>query len=355
VITAFGFGGAEKLLVDLVNIQSKNHEVHIVFLKGEPLLKPLLTGAVELHKVDLGIRCPSMLRELIKKMNPNVVHTHLGHADLIGLLACRGLAVKRFCTMHNIWFKWNWKDHIIFFIYKILFRTVAKTCKVIAISKSVYRHVKKVLAVPEHNIKLMYNAVPHIVVAENKYKLRNELGIHENSFCILFVGRLEIQKSVETLLYAAKALKKDIPELRIMIVGTGTLQETLVNLAAALDISDITCFAGTKSQVEKYFAASDVFVLPSLFEGFGIVIIEAFRASLPVVATKIEGPEELIENEITGLLFEPKDFNALTLQILKLYKSVDLRQQIGASGFSSYANNYNISDYAKQIEALYLE
>src|SRR5258706_15539897 len=110
IITAFGFGGAEKLLVDLINIQSKNHAVHVVYLKGEPLLKTMLTSPVQLHKTDLDFRCAGRLRRFIKMLKPDVIHTHLGHADLIGLWACRGLNVKRFCTMHNIWFKWNWKD-----------------------------------------------------------------------------------------------------------------------------------------------------------------------------------------------------------------------------------------------------
>jgi glycosyltransferase involved in cell wall biosynthesis len=355
VITAFGFGGAEKLLVDLVNIQSENNKVHIVYFKGEPLLKSMLTRQVDFHNINLDFHCSSRLRKLLKSLKPDVVHTHLGHADLIGLWACRGLKLKRFCTMHNIWFKWNWKDRLIFIVYSILFKTVARNCTVIAISKSVFEHVEKVLNVSKKNIQLIYNAIPEIGVKADKKEMRKELNIPEDSFCVLFVGRLEIQKSVPTLLHAAKELKGKIKNLRIVIVGQGTLKDELQSLSLELNISDVVFFVGTTSSVEKYFSASDVFTLPSVFEGFGIVIIEAFRASLPVIASNIEGPKEIISNGINGLLFAPKDHLALSRLILKLYESTKLRSTIGVEGYKSYLNNYDINTYARQIETLYLK
>ncbi|MFM7857478.1 MAG: glycosyltransferase, partial [Flammeovirgaceae bacterium] len=97
-------------------------------------------------------------------------------------------------------------------------------------------------------------------------------------------------------------------------------------------------FEGTKLDTSKYFAATDALVLPSIFEGFGIVIIEAFRASLPVIATNIEGPNELINDSENGLLFSPGDFTGLADQITKLFSSPLLRSEIGKSGNISYVN-----------------
>jgi glycosyltransferase involved in cell wall biosynthesis len=355
IITSFGFGGAEKLLTDLVNIQLNDHEVHIIYLKGEPLLLAMLSGLVQMHKVNLSLTCARALRIKIKLINPDVVHTHLGHADMIGLWSCRGLPVKRFCTMHNIWFKWNWVDYIIFIFYRVLFKTVAENCIVIAISESVFNHVEYVLRVPKSRIKLLYNAIPQSLMHFSKEELRSQLNLPANSFCILFVGRLEIQKSVDTLIRAIKGLEGDIKDFRLVIVGDGSLRSALEKLVVELNLSDNISFEGVTAQVEKYFKASDVFVLPSVFEGFGIVILEAFRASVPVIATNIEGPRELIQNNVNGLLFEPRDSQTLTRQILELFRSIDRRNFIGENGFKSYKNNFDIAHYAKQIEELYLQ
>src|SRR5687768_2336977 len=108
VITTLVYGGAEKLLVNFTNVLADKHEIHVIYLKGEPKLKSFLDKSIKVHYIPLGIRCPSRLRKLLKTLKPDIVHTHLGHADLLGLWACRGLPLKRFCTMHNVYFKWNW-------------------------------------------------------------------------------------------------------------------------------------------------------------------------------------------------------------------------------------------------------
>lgn len=355
VITAFGFGGAEKLLVDLVNIQSREHQVHIIYLKGEPHIQVLLDPEVHLHKIPLSVQCPIRLRELIRKIQADIVHTHVGHADLIGMLACTGLPVKLFCTKHNTWFKRNWKDYIIFFFYALFFNTIGRKCKVISISKAVSEHLRKVLHVPETNIRLIYNAIPDSTVAQDKMDLRRELSIAPDAFCVLFVGRLEIPKSIDTLLQAIPELTEKIPGLQVLLVGEGSLQKKLQQLATTLRITDVVRFEGQTPYTEKYYQAADIVVLPSIFEGFGIVIIEAFRASIPVVASNIEGPKELIQNESNGLLFEPKDHKALSAQVMKLYSRKEWRIQMGQNGYKSYLNKYDMGSYAKQVEALYNE
>ena len=127
------------------------------------------------------------------------------------------------------------------------------------------------------------------------------------------------------------------------------------NLSKTLGIDNIVSFRGVTNDVEKYYEASNIFILPSIFEGFGLVIIEAFRASLPVVTTNIEGPKELIINGENGFLFEPSDHKQLSAHIQQLYLSPELRNKIGKNGYLSYKGKYNMDDYAKKIETLYLE
>ncbi|MDO1445149.1 glycosyltransferase family 4 protein [Rhodocytophaga aerolata] len=348
------FGGAEKLLVNTSNILVKRHTIHIIYLKGEAKLQPLLDPQITLHKVNLGPSCITPLRTLLKSIKPDVIHTHLGHADLIGLFASRNLAAKLFCTMHNVWFKWNRIDYLIFYLYRILFRTVARHCKVTCVSRAIMHHVIHTLGVKKENVVLLPNAIPDRIEEESKLQAREELKIGKNDYVVLFIGRLRIQKSVDTLISSAIHLKSYIPFLKILIVGEGHLREELELLSAKLDLEQIVEFRGVTLTPNKYLQASDVFVLPSVFEGLPTVILEAFRASIPVIASDIDGTNDLIEHTVNGLLFQAKDTQKLAEHIKCLYNDSSYAATIGKSGNKSFKNKYTIEKYVEQLEDNYL-
>lgn len=352
IITALGFGGAERLLVELTRIQREEHEVHVVYLKDDTAITRLMAPGILLHYVPLGAGCASAVRKLVKSLNPEVVHTHVGHADFIGQWAIRGLPVKRFCTMHNIRYKWNWKDNVIFFGYRVLFGTVAKSCKIIAISNVVADHINKTLGVDKSRIILIVNAIPEVDVKQTKAELRRELSIDNDAFVLLFVGRIEIPKSLETLLYAVDKVRT-LPRLAVYIVGNGSRVPFLKELAASLNLGDIVKFPGGALFPEKYFSAADVFILPSEYEGFGLVVLEAFRSALPVITTNIQGPRELVRDGENGLLIEPRDHKTLAEQILKLHNSEKLRNEFGTAGYKTYKTKYSIDLYARKVMDVY--
>ncbi|PRY12309.1 glycosyltransferase involved in cell wall biosynthesis [Pontibacter ummariensis] len=357
IITGLGFGGAERLLVNFSNIHSEcGHQVYVLYLKDITSLKDALHPSVETIHVPLNNKTSSRIRKLLGEIKPDVVHTHLGHADLLGLWAARGLDLKLFCTMHNIWFKWNWKDKIIFKAYKFLFRTVARKCKVIAISNVVKKHVVETLKVPSNRVHLLYNGIPSALpnCQNNSLDLRRALKISTKNFNVLFVGRLEPQKSVDTLLKAVSLLKDKIPSIKLLLVGEGSLRAELERLALELGLKDIVEFRGVTLKPEEYFAVCDLFVLPSIFEGMGIVLLEAFRASLPVIASNTEGPGELITHGQTGLLFEPLQHKELANLMYKFYLSPSLLKEIGENGNKFYKENFKIEDYAAKLEELYV-
>lgn len=353
IITALGHGGAERLLVNVANLHVRDHEVNIIYFKNAPDLQPMLDPAVQVHCVPLDRSIVRDLRALIVRLQPDVVHTHLGHADFVGLVASQGLPVKRFCTMHNIHFKWDWRDRIIFLGYRTLFALPARDAHVIAVSRSVATHVHRALGVAERRISVIYNAIPQVQLMSDREELRRELAIPSNAFCVLFVGRLHIQKSVDTLLRAAARLRARIPHLLVLLVGEGRERERLATLSLELGTDDLVRFCGSTPQPERYFGTADLFVLPSVFEGFGLVVLEAFRAGVPVVASRIEGPAELIEDGRNGLLFTPRDDEQLADQIARLYTDAALRRSIGKAGRASFETRFTIEYYAMQLGQLY--
>ncbi len=344
VITAFGIGGAEKLLVNIINKQVEDHEVHLVYLKNINDLLPFVDKRVNVKHIPLSFTTLLKLRKYYKKIKPNIVHTHLSHADILGISATIALKVKVFCTMHNIYFKKNKTDDFLFFVYKLIFKI--RKVRVISISKSVEKHVMQRLKQPQKRSFLLYNAIPP---QENEIaRIAKKTG---NDVNILFIGRLVKQKSVETLLRAVENLKDDT--VKLTIVGEGELRSELEDLAAQLEIKNQVIFTGEQKEVDTYFNNTDIFVLPSIWEGFGIVILEAFRAKKAVIATNIEGPSELIEDGENGLLFTPKDYKGLSFILKTVVKNKELRNHLAEEGYKTFSEKYHIETYTKELQKLY--
>jgi len=355
IITTLVYGGAERLLVNFANIHVQRHNVDVIYLKCEPHLAEKLSPTIGLHHIPLGRDSAAKIRALLKELQPDVVHTHLTHADFLGLWASRRLPVRRFCTMHNVWFKWDWRDPLIFSAYRLLFNSVAPDCHVIGCSRSVANHVEKNLHVAPQRVTALNNAIPDIEIPFSTAQLRASLDIPLDAFCLLFIGRLRIQKSVDTLLKAVAQLKGLIPNLLVLIVGEGRgyEQDNLITLSENLGLADTVRFCGVTDKPEHYLAAADVFVLPSVFEGLPLIVLEAFRAALPIIATNIDGVNDLIENGYNGLLFTPKNEAQLTEKILTLFSDAELRQKLGVQGYQSFRNNFTIEKYAQKLETLY--
>ncbi len=350
------YGGAERLLGNMVKIHATSMDVEIIYMKGEPKLLSEFPENVKVTLIPMDKNVFGKIRNKILTEKPDIVHSHLGHADLITLWATRGINVKKFCTMHNIWFKWDWRDKVIFFLYKVLFKTVSSDCKVISISSAVKDHVDNRLGVKSENSFKIYNGIPNIDRSQySSDALREELGIGKEKFVALFVGRLRLQKSPHDLIAAINLIKGEIPDLKLILVGDGPLKYELQQEIEANGLEDIVQLVGTVSDPEKYFELSDIFVLPSVFEGLGLVILEAFRSCLPVVSTNIEGPKELVENGRNGILVDPKKPQQLADAILKLYRNPELRRTLGLNGNKSFQDTFSIDHYASEIKELYLK
>lgn len=255
--------------------------------------------------------------------------------------------------MHNIYIQKNIYDNFYFLIYRFLLNIIAPNTKVISISKSVEKHVLGRLCLPQSRSSMIYNAIPPNNIEEsNKLYKRNNANYKTT---LLFVGRLSKQKSVHILLKAIKILKDDGYQdlLNVLLVGDGDLRVPLEALSKELLIDDMVSFVGQTANVEPYFLCSDIFILPSIWEGFGIVILEAFKYKLAVIATNIEGPSELIENEVNGLLAVPNNECELAEKIKLLVNNKSLRDRLAEKGFELFNEKYHIDNYMEELNKLY--
>ena len=176
----------------------------------------------------------------------------------------------------------------------------------------------------------------------------------EIHYDVLFVGGLSRRKGVNFLLEAISILKvKYNRSLKVAIVGDGPLRDELRKLCVKLKISNQVEFLGIQKNVNNFMRSSKVFVLPSRWEGFGLVIIEAMSNMLPVIATNVGPIPEIIENGKDGILVPPENPKALARAINNLLESEELREKLSKAAYKKVRERYSINTYSVHMLDFY--
>jgi glycosyltransferase involved in cell wall biosynthesis len=189
--------------------------------------------------------------------------------------------------------------------------------------------------------------------AANRSEMRRELGIPIDAYVAGTVGRLSPQKGLDLLLLAARTVLAQHPEAYFVLVGSGELADSLPEQAQQLGIADRVLFTGARSDVERILPAFDLFVSSSLWEGLPTAILEAMAARVPVVATRVSGTVELVEDGVTGALVPPGDAAALADAILATMRQPDAAQRMATRAAERAQARFDIRAIARQHEALY--
>ena len=185
---------------------------------------------------------------------------------------------------------------------------------------------------------------------------RSRLQIKEEAKIIIFVGSLRPIKGVKYLIQAIDIINKEKAGVKLMLVGDGGERESLEQLVKDLDLESSVTFTGkvANEKVPEYMAASDVFVLPSLSEGFPVVTLEAMASGLPIVATRVGGMPEIVEDGENGFLVEPRNPGQIAERILLLLKDDQLREKMARSNREK-AKRYSWENVVERLERVYLE
>jgi glycosyltransferase involved in cell wall biosynthesis len=203
--------------------------------------------------------------------------------------------------------------------------------------------------------------IPNPVVLPRKDEVdlndtRNQLNLPLDSFIVLTVGRFSEEKGQKYLIDAAKKIIKDNNKKNVIVllVGYGPLEDILREQVNNLGIEDNCKIIVDPLRAKEYFYLANLFVLPSLREGQSIVLYEAMTSGLPVIASNIGGPKDIIKNNISGLLVSPKNVDDLADKIMYLYDNIELRKLIAAKGRES-VQKYNIDNNIQELENLVIE
>jgi len=351
VITSLGLGGAEKLLLTyLKNLDGDKYNLKVCCLRDKPndILPEVLKYAPVINLSVSNRFNPIVILRILKLMretNPDIIHSHLFQSRVFTALAFLFYRKPILVTQkHSIV---NLKKHNIFILFEMLCIRLNK--RVIAISESVKKSLQKYELIPENKIYVL----PNCVDFEKFSKSRKASG-HEAKEEIIIgtVGRLEKEKGINYLLYAIKIMLSTFPNLRLHIVGDGAATSDLKKLSKKLNISNSVIFFGKFADVIPFYNKMDIFVLPSILEGFGIVLLEAMAAGVPIVATNVNGISEVVVNMQSGLLVPPKNPKAIADAVQKLIENPHLSRSLAKSGLQR-AMLFDVKEHVRKLDNFY--
>ena len=358
LLFSFTLGGTEKLVSSICNEMSKRNNDVYLYIVNQYYDQEMFDDISPNMKVILKNREPKFLNifkamidlyKYCKKENIDVIHCNsFDSPELIFLCKLFLPKIKIIYTIHNIGSYEKLKK--IRVNYRNLFCN-----SILAISKSVYDEIVRNGA-DKKITKIVYNAID-----TKKFQRKSEYELRKEQIIIGNVARINLEQKGQDILL--KALNKASEKYNIKCLLAGEPDEAhqkdllkLKKMADEISSEKLKIvFEGKVNNVPAFLDKLDIFVLPSRNEGFGISLIEAMEMEVPCVASKNDGPMELIGNDERGLLFEKENTDDLNRCIKKVIEEEDFRNNIVKNAKEYVDNNFNIEKMCEQLESIYSE
>lgn len=369
LLYAKGIAGAEKYLLDLLPALNrlgvdarllcicapgdiKVFEAYCREMNSKGVPTVLLTG-----KKNTFLSLASKINSYLKTENISVLHSHLINSDILAVLVKSLYNSKIFLVSSKHGYDENYLVK-----YSVNEKISADRNYYYYVTKFLLSRINRNLAVSKAISELYYNiglaAEPyhyiHHGVAPIAASARN--GDSKFRFSpqqLIMVGRLEKMKGHQYLIDALPLVAKEFPGFKLLIIGEGTEKNNLVNHVNRLGLEANVNFLGFQADPYSYISNSEVIILPSLFEPFGLVYIESFALKVPVVAFDVQATNEIIVNNETGILVPKYDSAGLAEKIIHLLKSPAERLRITENAFSRYLEYYTIERMASDTSRWY--
>jgi glycosyltransferase involved in cell wall biosynthesis len=364
VITTLDMGGAEKYLLSQVRGQSlRGHEVRVAYLKGAGSLRDdfKAAGAVEVIHAPLGIASFTKLLPALRAAD--VIHTHLLKADM-SVAPLAWLAGKRSRLVsgkHND--EQVLKRPLVSAIHGVLGKLPART---IVLSDHVGAFFRQYGGLRESGMRRIYyglDRTPFEDAAARRSELlaerRAEFGWNTDDVVFICVARFAPQKAHDVLLRGMHAAReRSAKPIRMLLVGDdpfGDGRTKAEDLAREFELGSDVHFAGIRRDVPELMAISDVFVMSSLWEGLGLVFLEAMATGLPQLGSRVSAVPEVVAEGETGLLVTPGASDALAAAMVQLAEDDALRARMAAAGRERVTDLFAIDRMVDETLAVYRE
>ena len=290
------------------------------------------------------------LLSLLRRERIDVVHTHQFGSNLWGSVIAR-LARVPVVIAHE--HTWSFEGQP---LRRFLDRAViARAADVIlAVSREDRRRMIEVEHIPPGVVRLLANGIETPPPPSGR-DVRAELGIPRDAPVIGSVSVLRPQKRLQVLIEAAGLLLPEFPSLRVLIAGSGPEEERLRTAIRERGLEDTVSLLGLRHDVPDLLSAMDLAICCSDFEGSPLSVMEYMAAGRPVVATRVGGVPDLVQDGVNGLLVQRRDPAALARATAELLRDRELREAMGRRGLDRQRREFSIEGMVRRVEELYQE
>lgn len=365
LITWLPTGGIEKKIVSVLSRLDRNSfEPFVCCLRERGVLADKLEEiGIPVEVIPFRSRLDPFglwrLQRLVKRLNIDIVHSHMYRANTPAtILKFFNPHLRVIGHYHNVDTWESWRQ------LKLDQWLARKRDLNLAVSHAVRQNVIQHLRLPPEKIMTLHNGVDtnefHPVSLEEWRLIRKELSWPEEAVIITMVARLVRQKNHRFVIENASELLRDNSQTFFVFVGSGPEEAALRELTRARGLENHIIFLGTREDVSRILAASDISILPSSKEGFSNTVLESMACGLPVVASDVGGIREIIDHGLNGYVIEmttlqgslqPKAHEFVRI-LRRLIKDPQLRASIGVKALQT-VEAFSIDAMVKRTESLY--
>jgi glycosyltransferase involved in cell wall biosynthesis len=358
VLATGGIGGAQQHVLSLASgLDREGFRPFVVSLSDGPAVGRIARAGVPVHVLPEpdDAAAVASLATIFAELEPAIVHNHMYRAELVGTGAALRIVAMGLprpfivSTVHSSRVR-NAADRA------LLARVTPEMDRLIAVSRSIEQKIAR-----EGRRGAPVELIPNGVDLE-RYEtqapsrtLDTEFGLTAGAPLVGVIARLEPEKGHPTLIDAWPPVLRESPQARLLVIGEGSLREALEDQARRLGILGSVIFTGRRDDVPAVIAALDVAVLPSYREAQGVSLLEAMALAKPIVASRVGGIPEFVEDGVTGLLVEPRDPAALAGAIVRVLRDHALGETLGRNGRALVRERYCVDVMVRRVEDLYEE
>lgn len=349
-----GIGGSERHLLTLLPALGE-HGLEPVFIglddpasAPEPFYAQLSEAGVPFVRLacprDLDPALARSVVRAVRRVRPALVHTHLVHADVYGALAAVLTRTALVSTKHN---DDRFRVGPFRFVEQALTRRAAR---VIAITHALARFNVEHVGLPEDKIDVVHYGLDRL---PEPWGANEPVALPPDARVLLAISRLVEQKGIDVAVQALAELRREHRNAVLVVLGEGPSRASLEALAGSLGVEDAVFLPGRAGDVAWWLRRAELLVHPARWEGFGLALLEAMLAELPIVATGVSAIPEIVADGETGLLVAPDDPPALARALRRVLAEPELAARLGRAALERARAEFSVERMARRTLDVY--
>lgn len=344
-----GLGGTENVVLQLCEIMSIEANKIVICSCGGVNTKVLKEMGIKHYKIpDIEnkniftiIKVIMIVSKIIRREKITIIHTHHRMAAFYTTILSYFYKFKFVSTVHNI-----------FYNKKLLTRYSYNKAKLIAVGNKVKTNLCEFYNIPDRQITVINNSVRASNFKVDYIEVLNDYK-NKGFFLVGNIGRISEQKGMEYYIKSIPKVIEKFPKTKFFIIGEGEDREKIVKLIEKFKLSNVVHLLGYRKDIQNIMYQLDLIVLSSLWEGFPLTPIEAFSVGKTVVATDVDGTNEIIANNYNGILVKSKDSESMSNAIIKLIENDSLRKELENNARITYSDKFDFDKLCSKYYKFY--